>query len=172
MYSPISAAERPVAARISATLAPRAYKAAIWRKSARYRRIDPSECAVRRSMSVNCRPHRYSCTTLALWEMPGPMSRSCPRVGTAWSLRRSQARSRFTVAGDEQVSQARSSTVSSAPCTRAWRASRARRACRIAANPWRRSVSMSSGAASSRRIWTLRQAAIGLPAGSSASTAR
>src|SRR2546429_4408862 len=103
MYSLISEAERPVAARISAREAPLTCRAAIWRKSARYRATEPSEWEVRASISVNWIPHRYSCTTFALWERVGPMSRTCPRVGTASSLARQAARSRLTVAGDEQV---------------------------------------------------------------------
>jgi len=58
---------------------------------------------VRCSISVNCSPHRYSRTTLDLWVSPGPMSRICPLVGTAWSPARSATRSRFTVALEEQV---------------------------------------------------------------------
>src|SRR3979490_497062 len=82
MYSAMTEAERPVAGLISGIEAPRADRAAIWRKSARYRRIESSECRVRRSISVNCKPHRYSCTTWALCEIPGPMSRIWPRAGT------------------------------------------------------------------------------------------
>src|SRR6266516_6959726 len=124
-----------------------------------------SEWAVRCSIWVNCKPHRYSCTTVALWDSPGPMSRTWPRVGTACPWRRSQARSRLMVAGEEQVRKARSSTVSSAPCTLAWRARRASRPWRIAASPLPCNTPTSSRAASSRRTCTLRQAVIGLPRG-------
>jgi ferredoxin len=62
-----------------------------------------SEWRVRTSISLNCRPHRYSCTTCALWLTPGPMSRIWPRVGTAVPAARQAARSRLTVAVDEHV---------------------------------------------------------------------
>jgi hypothetical protein len=101
MYSAMSRAERPVAARISLTDTLRACSAAICRKSCRYRRIEPSEWCVRSSMSVNCSPHRCSYTTVALCDNDGPMSRTWPRVGTDSPSSRSTARSRLIVAGDD-----------------------------------------------------------------------
>jgi hypothetical protein len=65
--------------------------------------MEPSEWRVRVSISVNCRPQRYSCTIWDLWETPGPMSRIWPRVGTAMPAARQAARSRLTVAVDEHV---------------------------------------------------------------------